>query len=156
MKRIEQLQSLSREHHQSLILAQKAIKVSAEGESSAIAELCQDIVNEYNDVWRVHFQIEEESIFSLFKNKAEGNDSETEALQLCQQLYQEHQTLNDYYEQMKSSEFPLLGVLLGKFGVLLKEHTRTEERQLFPLLEELLSSKELFEIFQTSRKYRNT
>ena len=97
MKRIEQLQPLSREHHQSLVLAQKAINVSISGDMDLISKLCQEIVNEYPDVWRIHFQIEEESIFQLFKDRAKStnNDSQQnarEVAQLCEKLQQEHLT----------------------------------------------------------------
>ncbi|MCU7799260.1 MAG: hypothetical protein KZQ70_03725 [gamma proteobacterium symbiont of Lucinoma myriamae] len=78
MKRIEQLQPLSKEHHLSLVLAQKAIKVSAGGKEDAIARLCQEIVNEYPDVWQVHFQIEEESIFQLINHRAKSSDNDTQ------------------------------------------------------------------------------
>lgn len=154
MKRIEQLQPLSREHHQSLILAQKAIQTSKTGDMDLISELCQKMVNEYPDVWMVHFQIEEESIFQLFddsnniSNKLRHNG--TEVSMLCEQLKQEHNTMNSYYKQMKSGDY----TVLEKFGELLKQHTRTEERQLFPLLDEILTAEELDKVYQTSVKYR--
>lgn len=155
MKRIEQLQPLSKEHHQSLVLAQKAIKVSKSADMDAISKLCQEIVNEYPEVWKVHFQIEEDSIFQLFVHRSKGtnNDSlqnEKQAAQLCEKLQQEHLTMNRYFEQMKSGDYSLL----GDFGELLKQHTRTEERQLFPMLDELLTAEELDSVYQTSLKYR--
>ena len=155
MKRIEQLQPLSREHHQSLLLAQKAIQVSNSGDMDLISELCQKIVNEYPDVWMVHFQIEEDSIFQLFDVHSNDTGSklrqnEEQVTNLCEQLKQEHLTMNAYYEQMKSGDY----TVLEQFGELLKLHTRTEERQLFPLLDELLTAEELDEVYQTSMKYR--
>ncbi len=60
--------------------------------------------------------------------------------------------MNSYYEQMKSGDY----TLLGKFGELLKQHTRTEERELFPLLDTALTSEELDNVYQTSLKYRQT
>ncbi len=155
MKRIEQLQPLSKEHHQSLLLAQKAIQVSKTGNTDLISELCQKIVNEYPDVWMVHFQIEEDSIFQLFDvhSNDTGNklrQNEEEVANLCEQLKQEHLTMNAYYEQMKAGDY----TVLEQFGELLKLHTRTEERQLFPLLDELLTAEELDEVYQTSMKYR--
>ena len=155
MKRIEQLQPLSKEHHQSLLLAQKAIQVSNSGDMDLISELCQKIVNEYPDVWMVHFQIEEDSIFQLFDVHSNDTGSklrqnEEQVTNLCEQLKQEHLTMNAYYEQMKSGDY----TVLEQFGELLKLHTRTEERQLFPLLDELLTAEELDDVYQTSMKYR--
>ncbi|MCU7939773.1 MAG: hemerythrin domain-containing protein [gamma proteobacterium symbiont of Bathyaustriella thionipta] len=151
MKRLEQIQPLSREHHLSLLLAQKAIKMSADGQEDAIARLCQEIVSEYPDVWQVHFHIEEDSIFSHVKNRQHNaQPKEREVAQLCEQLQQEHLTMTAYYQQMKSGDY----TILGDFGELLKQHTRTEERQLFPLLDELLSPEELDDIYQISLNYR--
>ena len=155
MKRINQLHPLSKEHHLSLVLAQKAIKASRSNNTETISILCQKIINEYLDVWKVHFQIEEESIFQVLLERYNGTNSdsqqdEKEVVHLCKQLQQEHLTMNHYYEQMKSGNY----TLLGKFGELLKQHTRTEERQLFPVLDNFLNQEELDKIYQTSLKYR--
>ena len=156
MKRIEQLQNLSREHHQSLILAQKAIKTAETKNPEAISELCKEIVDDYPAVWKIHFKIEEESIFQLFTDSKKRNTGEVkqyaEISSLCHLLEQEHQTMNGHYEQMKEGDYSLL----GEFGALLKKHTRTEERELFPLLEEAMTSEELNRVLQVSQDYRKT
>ena len=155
MKRIEQLQPLSKEHHQSLLLAQKAIKTSMSGNSESISSLCKAIVDEYPDVWMVHFKIEEESIFLPFINStkeiaADTQQDDSEIMQLCNKLQQEHLIMNRYYEQMKSGNYSIL----GEFGQLLKRHTRTEERELFPVLDKFFTQDELDNIFRLSLKYR--
>jgi len=157
MKRIEPLQALSKEHHLSLVLAQKAIKVSDSSDKQAIAAMCQDIVAEYPDSWKIHFQIEEDSIFRLFTDTCvDGSNASQEhwqeGAQLCKQLLQEHESMNGYYEQMKAGDYSSL----KDFGVLLKQHTRTEERELFPLLEELLTEAELITVQKTSINYRQS
>lgn len=155
MKRIEQLQPLSKEHHQSLVLAQKAIKASMSGNIETISTLCQKIVDKYQDVWKVHFQIEEESIFQIFEDRSKGintdyQQDERDIVLLCKKLRREHMNMNHYYEQMKSGNYSIL----GEFGELLKQHTRTEERQLFSVLDNFLTQKELDNVYQTSLKYR--
>jgi len=155
MKRIEQLQNLSREHHQSLTLAQKAIKTSESHNDVIISELCKEIVADYPDVWKIHFSIEEDSIFQLFTHSEKNKNNETikhaEIDNLCQVLIKEHQTMNSYYEQMKEGDYSIL----GDFGTLLKAHTRKEERELFPLLEEVMTTEVLDQVALVSRKYRN-
>jgi hemerythrin-like domain-containing protein len=151
MKRIKQLQPLSKEHHQSLVLAQTAIKISNSHNVESISTLCKKIVDEYPAVWMVHFRIEEESIFQVLEDRANGINTdhqqhEREVIQLCKKLRQEHLTMNYYYEQIKSGDYSLL----AEFGELLKQHTRTEERQLFPLLDKFLNQEELDKIYQTS------
>ena len=155
MKRIEQLQNLSREHHQSLILAQQAIKASEANNAEVIAELCKEIVDEYPDVWNTHFNVEEDSIFRLFTESEAAKKCDdkvlTEITRLCHLLIQEHRTMDGYYEQLKKGNYQVL----GEFGTLLKKHTRTEERELFPLLEDVMSTDELntvLKISQASRK----
>ncbi|MCP3851921.1 MAG: hypothetical protein GY694_17050 [Gammaproteobacteria bacterium] len=150
MKRIAQLQNLSKEHHLSLTLAQKVIKISEAQNTEAIAGLCQEIVHDYPTTWKVHFKIEEDSIFQTFLEAEPELKHSSEIRKLCLQLVQEHQTMNDFYEQMKQGDYSCL----GQFGVLLKKHTRTEERELFPLLEESLSTEALNHIFEVSQDYR--
>ncbi len=152
MKRIEQLQSLSREHHQSLTLAQKAIKTSDAQDAAAVKKLCREIVYDYPGVWKVHFKIEEDSIFKRYIGSADESIQSGELARLCLSLQQEHRTMDEYYEQMKKGNYEVL----KEFGTLLKKHTRTEERQLFPLLEEAMTQDELNRILQTSQDYRST
>ncbi len=154
MKRIEQLQNLSREHHQSLTLAQKAIKASETKNVEAISQLCKEIVDDYPDVWKTHFKIEEDSIFQLFISSEGTKLSEIKAYaevsRLCRLLTQEHRTMDHYYEQMKKGDYEIL----GEFGALLKKHTRMEERELFPLLEDVMSTEELNAVLKVSQDYR--
>ncbi|WP_198265007.1 hemerythrin domain-containing protein [sulfur-oxidizing endosymbiont of Gigantopelta aegis] len=141
MKRIEQLQNLSREHHQSLSLAQKAIKTHEAQNAETIEALCQTIVQDYPLTWMKHFQVEEETIFALF-----SESKTSEVSQLCQLLEQEHRQMDVYYEQMKNADY----TVLGDFGILLKKHTRMEERQLFPLLEDVMTEEQLQSVFSAS------
>ncbi len=138
MLRIKQLQPLSMEHHLSLSLAARAIKTANAGEQSEIKLLCEKIVNDYTVVWRKHFDNEEQSIFIPYSNRSPEID------QLCKQLTQEHQQFDTFIEQMKSGNTDVL----QEFGTLLKTHTRLEERELFPKISEVLSTKELDEIYK--------
>lgn len=155
MKRIQQLQALSKEHHQSLVLAQKAINAAGSNEQKIIDELCQQIVDSYPDDWAVHFKIEEDSIFKVvlkqYKNIAGDTDPDLKKIyDLCVQLEQEHRQMSRYYEQIKTGDQSVL----GDFGRLLKQHTRTEERELFPLLENYFEDDMLQQIANTSQAYR--
>jgi len=155
MKRIKQLQPLSRDHHLSLVLAQYAIKMSQSDNAEIIALSCKKIVKDYPEVWRKHFQIEEDNIFKLFEDNPKDNNTIEphrweELKNLCQQLQHEHRQMDGYYEQMKLGHYECLSA----FGQLLKQHTRTEERQLFPQLEQVLSQQELDTIYQNSLKNR--
>ena len=153
MKRITQLQPLSKEHHQSLVLSQKAINTAQQGDETQIAEFCQQIVESYPGDWKIHFKIEEDSILHVMKHLSASQDPEQNKIPgLCDRLEKEHRQMDAYYEQMKSGDYSVLGA----FGALLKQHTRTEERELFPLLEKYLDSATLDRIYQTSVAYRNS
>ena len=138
MKRIKQLQPLSMEHHLSLSLAAKSIKTANSGDQSAIKQLCEEIIDEYEKLWREHFDKEEQYIFTPYFQRSNT------VKRLCEQLTREHEQFNLYIDQMKAGDY---GVLL-EFGTLLKTHTRLEERELFPEISELLSEKELDGIFE--------
>ena len=69
MKRIEALRPLSREHHLSLVLANKAIKTAKNNDKLQIKVLCEQIAQAFNNRWEAHFIKEELFIFSLFEGK---------------------------------------------------------------------------------------
>lgn len=142
MKRIKQLHPLSMEHHLSLRLAARAIKIAREDNANAIAELCQTIVAEYPVVWQKHFAREEKYIFHLYKLRS------ARIHELCDQLEQEHRQFDALAAQMKAGNISDLSEVLSEFGELLKSHTRLEERELFPLISEALSKQELDGIYK--------
>ena len=138
MKRIKQLQPLSMEHHLSLSLAAKSIRVANSADEVAIKRLCEDIIGDYQTLWRKHFDNEERYIFTPYFQRSDS------VKQLCEQLTLEHQQFDRYIEQMKTGDY----AVLLEFGNLLKTHTRLEERKLFPEITELLSEKELDGIYK--------
>ncbi len=138
MQRIKQLQPLSMEHHLSLSLAARSIKVANAGKQDEIKQLCEQIVGDYKTVWRRHFDNEEQAIFIPYSAR------DQDVKNLCDQLTLEHQQFDFFIEQMESGHYE---VLLD-FGKLLKSHTRMEERELFPIISELLSEQELDKIFE--------
>jgi len=129
MKRIPALQPLSMEHHLSLSLAVKAMRVARGDDEAGKQALCERIVGEYADLWRPHFDAEERCLFEPFRGLS------TEIDRLCAQLTEEHRQFDTWVEQMKQGDCSMLEA----FGELLQSHTRLEERCLFGLLEECLT-----------------
>jgi len=66
MKRIPALQPLSMEHHLSLSLAVKAMRMARSDDEAGKQALCERIVGEYADLWRPHFDAEERCLFEPF------------------------------------------------------------------------------------------
>ena len=133
MKRSPELIPLSKEHHESLVLAKKCQRTAAAGNRDDIEQLCQQITHTFPDKWEQHFRCEETGIFSL----AEAHGGEMASL--CRQLKQEHERLREIYRAMKAGDYSGLNA----FGELLQTHTRKEERELFPLIESSFSDEQL-------------
>jgi iron-sulfur cluster repair protein YtfE (RIC family) len=121
MKRIEALIPYSSEHHQSLCLAKQCINTAKTNDAAAIQALCTKIVNTFEAELDEHFKREEHHIFPAVKQH------QPELAELCLRLEAEHQQFRDLYESVKTGNYSVLEA----FGTLLKEHTRTEERELF-------------------------
>ncbi|HFB65722.1 MAG TPA: hemerythrin domain-containing protein [Aeromonadales bacterium] len=137
MKRIKPLQSLSMEHHQSLRLAKKCKDILAQTPEE-IKIFSQQLQSNFNEQWLKHFKIEEESIFSVARKKG------GEIASVCQQLEQEHHTMKNLVEKIAAGEYSLL----QQFGQLLHDHTRREERELFPMVEAEFTDDELDNILK--------
>ncbi|BAO45200.1 hemerythrin domain-containing protein [Thiolapillus brandeum] len=138
MKRHEELINLSREHHQSLRLAKKCLDVAATGEPEQCKALCNEIVSIFDQEWDRHFRNEEKTIFNI---TAEMNGRIHD---LGRQLVDEHERMREMARAMNQGETGC--TLLHDFGVLLKDHTRLEERELFPLVEEAFSPAQMEQI----------
>lgn len=134
MKRAEQLQKLSREHHGSLVMAKNISGVAQNGNEVALLNAIETVKNYYDDELEVHFQHEERTIFSLiFKDYKEH-------IGLAMPLLKEH----GYIRQLiPSMTIETAKQDLAEFGLILKNHTRTEERELFPLIEEIFTKEQL-------------
>ena len=141
MKRLKQLQLLSKEHHQSLVLAKKCKEINDKETVDSVKEFSQLLKVEFETIWLHHFKVEEKTIFSVAENKSNGINK------ICKQLKEEHVTLEKMVEKISAGEFKLI----HEFGQLLHDHTRLEERQLFPLVEELFTEEELGNILNYNK-----
>jgi hemerythrin-like domain-containing protein len=141
MKRIEQLRPLSMEHHLSLVLANKAIKTAKNNDSTQIKTLCEQIAQEFDTRWEAHFIKEEHSIFSIIEDKYRKQliDNAHKDAKLTQLLREQHNQMRTMSTDMTDGRTDQL----EDFGIILRDHTRLEERQLFPLVTELFNGEEL-------------
>ncbi|HID45027.1 MAG TPA: hemerythrin domain-containing protein [Chromatiaceae bacterium] len=133
MKRQQELISLSREHHQSLRLAKQCLDTAATGDEAKCIALCEHIASIFDQEWDRHFLNEEKSIFNITATLS-GKIHE-----LGKQLVDEHNKMRAMAAQMHPGDCGKL----ADFGALLKDHTRLEERELFPLVEAQFSAEQL-------------
>jgi hemerythrin-like domain-containing protein len=131
MKRHPALQTLSRDHHQALVIAQRLRRAGDHGAGEAQAA--------FLDFWRMecvaHFRAEEEVLLPHFA-AAGGAESAAVARVLV-----DHAEIR--LRALRLQGGPASAAVLKELGELLAEHVRLEERDLFPAMEEVLDDPEL-------------
>ena len=119
MKRHAALQQLSREHHTALKLARLARFASDSGCTEAIAEAANTISEMFQEEIEGHFVREEIDLLPELKRFGES--------ELVQRTLAEHVELRALSQQLSHPD----AELLARFGQLLHDHVRFEERELF-------------------------
>ncbi len=126
MKRHENLQKLSREHHGSLSMAKKIAAIAETGDQQALIQAIETVRDYYDTELEAHFQHEEQTLFApIFKHYREYID-------LAKPLLKEHGFLRILVQRITPET---AREDLRDFATILAAHTRVEERQLFPVIE---------------------
>jgi hemerythrin-like domain-containing protein len=134
MKRAEQLQKLSREHHTSLSMANNIAKIAKQGNENEFADAIKRI-KEYNEKeLEPHFRHEEQTLFSVIFEKYPKH------IELATTLLKEHGFIRRLVPVLTPET---ARKDLADFALVLKNHTRLEERELFPIVESLFTDEEL-------------
>lgn len=126
MKRHVALQHLSREHHQALKLARLACFAADSGSPEAITQAAGTINERFPDELEPHFQTEEDDLLPTLGALGEQD--------LVVRTLAEHSELRQLNRQLVEPD----GATLARFGNLLREHVRFEERELFETAQTLL------------------
>jgi iron-sulfur cluster repair protein YtfE (RIC family) len=129
LKRVRELQSLSREHHQGLLLCWKI-------RSGFTKKIDPARIKRYTDWFYMkhllpHFELEEEYIFPVLKTDHE----------LVRKALADHRRLRRLFNQRINVEMNL-----GLIEEELEAHIRFEERILFPEVQEKASPEQLAKI----------
>jgi hemerythrin-like domain-containing protein len=132
MKRDEALRPLSREHLNAL----HAAKVLREGNDlEAVTEVFFDF---WDSEGQRHFRIEEEVLLPHWARYGEGDRS------AVARILEEHLAIRSEALRLKAGEASLEEA--QELGLLLHDHVRFEERQVFPILEDTLDADSLAEL----------
>lgn len=126
MKRSEALQPLSREHHTALTLAKACERAVQSRDEEKVGKTCQRVIQAFSDELEPHFQYEEQSLLPLLCSP--------ENQPLEQRTWEDHRQLRALLDGLRQNNVEAL----DRFGKLLSDHVRFEERELFPMLESLL------------------
>lgn len=125
-KRTLALQPLSREHHTALTLAKACERAVQSRDEGLVSKTCQRVIRAFSDELEPHFRIEEQSLLPLLQSP------ENKPLEL--HTLEDHRRLRALLAGLRQND---VGTL-DSFGKLLSAHVRFEERELFPVLENLL------------------
>lgn len=142
MKRIPELRDLSDDHHHGLVLARKAKQAAAGVDARAAAEMWVEVEMQFAVELAPHFLIEETLIAPHLEAAGESA--------MTTRLYDEHRSLRECVKP-ESGRTP---ADLGRFGELLENHIRFEERELFEVAEKRLSPEALIAIAEACRANR--
>jgi hemerythrin-like domain-containing protein len=147
MKRHPALIPLSRDHHDGLVQALRLRRAAADGDASARLAAAREFVEFFRNEERVHLRDEEEELFPLFLRHVQPQPAPLREARV------QHMQLEGFARKLD------IAVAAGSVdretlhaaGELLDAHIRLEERQLFPLIEELVPDEELRRLGLASR-----
>lgn len=139
MKRSPPLLSLSREHHEALVLAHRASQVDPH--SAAAREQRQHLLVRWPAQFAPHFAVEERVLLPAL---AAAGHTKAVAQALTQ-----HAQLRALFERLQSGDL----TALAAWGDAMQAHVRFEERELFPLAENVLDLGTLAEAMARSASH---
>lgn len=131
MQRAKELRNLSSEHHRALVIAKKA-RNAAGGSSTTNTWL--EIERLYADELERHFRTEEVYFIPALERLGMH--------ELVSRLTREHKDLRSFFRSNPSRDTEAL----LRFGTLLAQHVRFEERELFNVVQESFTPQELASI----------
>ena len=148
MKRTNQLQPLSRQHHLGLNLSRHAKESLDEPED--ITKHWHNLTSYINDM-QYHFEIED----NLIANALEPyRDTQPDVASVLETLDGQHKQLyrlmNTVEQSQKSGTKDVTVAQVHELGTLLYDHIRFEERELYPTVEKYLTEAELDAVYEAS------
>lgn len=141
MQRDPRLQGLSSEHHANLVLARSLTRAAESGDSAALTAAAALLLGHFEREIERHLQAEESTLFPALR-------ALPQTAALCQLAEQDHAALRNYAQRVAAGEHSAIAL----FAQCLQTHTRLEEREIFPLAQELLDDETLNAVLQAAPK----
>jgi hypothetical protein len=126
MVRHPSLAPLSHEHHTALIMTMRI--AASVGDPAALSQMCEFVLQRFSTELEPHMEHEEREIFSCIRGAHEAQVRRAES---------DHAALRGLAARIANGD----SVALQRFGELLMEHVRFEERELYPLYEEIINGR---------------
>ncbi len=134
MQRKAQLLPISKEHHDSIKMAEEILAIVENGSDDELLATIEKVQNYYENDLEIHFQHEERTIFApIYKQYKEH-------VPLAMPLLKEHGAIRMLVPKL-ALENAREG--LAMFAETLLSHTRIEEMELFPIIEKVFSKEQL-------------
>ncbi len=133
MKRDKNLETLSWEHHDGLVVALR-VKKGLE-RAADHGEIARYVLHIWDTLLVGHFRQEEATLVEPLQKSEEGR-------QLAERFLREHEQFRDLVEKVRREETDL-NHHLEAFAELLTNHIRFEEKEVFPAVERQATPEEL-------------
>jgi hemerythrin-like domain-containing protein len=137
MKRSAALASLSRDHHQALVVAQR-LRCATD---ATAAEARAAFLTYWTEHGRMHFRLEEELLFPAYAGHGDPYDP------VVLRALGEHAMIRHRADALAAATSADAGAL-ALLGAELAAHVRLEEREVFPLIERVMPERELDAVAQ--------
>ena len=144
MKRNENLKTLSWDHHDGLVVSfrlQQGLKKNV-----SVAEMAEYVLHTWSSVLEHHFWQEEQTITPNLKHSEKGKE-------LVKQMIDDHKRFGQLEKQIQLDKSNIQDV--EEFALLLNQHIRFEERQLFPFFEQEVGLVKLQEVGKFLKQHHN-
>ena len=144
MKRAVELRQLSDEHHQGLVQARRLRKAAAGEGAGPLEEAAGDFLGFWQRDTSAHFRKEEEVLLPVLARYGQDVPDREPVVEMLGQ----HARIRGLVMQL-SDEYAdgnLRPETLGEIGESLEAHIRLEEREVFPMIEEVLPKIALEEV----------
>jgi hemerythrin-like domain-containing protein len=142
---------LSQDHHHGLALALRCRKQALGQIKPMGAEGLRERAKEFMVFYRAHlmphFRAEEEALFPLLRSAV------PECQDMIEELVRDHGRIRQAIPQLESGTG--LAKLIFELGDLLERHIRREERELFPLFEQHVESRQAEVVGEEIKKILN-
>jgi hemerythrin-like domain-containing protein len=132
MKRSAALATLSRDHHQALVVAQQLRRVT----DATGAEAREAFLQYWTDHGRLHFRLEEELLFPAYAGHGDPHEP------VVLRALGEHAMIRHRAHVLSAAPSADAGAL-EQLGSELAAHVRLEEREVFPLIERVMPEGDL-------------
>ena len=142
MKRAAELRGLSDDHHHGLVQARR-LRAAAFGEMGGLTEAAGAFLEFWREETCAHFRKEEEVLVPVFVRYG-GNPARQPVVEMLAQHAKIRGLVMQLGDEVAGGD--ARPETLRSISELLEAHIRLEERQVFPLVEEILADAELEEV----------